>query len=125
MISIEYPAMRWQVLFSLATLADDVYQRQVWMDKRYPHEKYYDDLSLQISLLYDNVFPEPRQRIGSVLAPGIEVDRLEELERLLGQLIDELGNEPDAIYLARPEWAEVKRLAMLALAEMVRAGSFE
>jgi hypothetical protein len=124
---VEFPAMRREVLRSLASLGDQEYQRRVWIDRVFPHAGFFDDLTLCVHVLYDDcqVLPEPRGRVGSVLVDGEEVTRLRKLGGVLDQLIEAHGDEPDERYLADPRWKEVVYLAGLALASMVRAGEFD
>ena len=123
---VEFPAMRREVLTSLAALSDPEYQQKVWVQREYPRLNYFDDLTQNVHVLYDDcqVLPEPDGRLWSVLLPGDEVARLRALDKALGPLIDELGDAPDAVYLADPRWGAVMSAAALALASMVIAGGY-
>jgi hypothetical protein len=122
MIEAEFPRMRDEVMFSLACFSDRRYQEQVWL-RREGGPEYFDDLTLIINILYDDcqVLPNPELRIGSVLLPSDEIERLAVLHVTLGALIDELGEMEDAAYLSDPRWAHVVEASAAALAAMVRA----
>ena len=123
---VEFSAMRREVLRALAALSDRDYQRRVWELKQYPGTGFYDDLTQNINVLYDDcqVLPEPESRLWSVLLPGDELARLAAVDRVLGRMIDELGEAPDEMYLADPRWATVMTAAGRALASMILAGGF-
>jgi hypothetical protein len=119
----KYPSMRWSVLDALACLADEEYQRERWTGNTLPRSDWFDDLTLNINILFDDceVLPDPQKALGAVLVPGDDFERLRRLGAVLSRLIDRHGKEPDINYLNDPEWQEVIRLAGLALAAMVRA----
>ncbi|MEV0059823.1 hypothetical protein [Nocardia sp. NPDC050718] len=120
MTDVQYPEMRKSVIDALEAFADPDYQRRVWIDHEFPQENFYDDLDVNVSILYDDcvVVPDPRSRIGTVLVDGPEVDRLIELDQVLGPMIGRLGNAPDATYLGDSEWPLVVTAARAALAAM-------
>ena len=122
-LTAKYPAMRWSVLDALASLADEEYQREMWTGNSLPRSDWFDDLTLNINILFDDceVLPDPEKALGAVLVPGDDIERLRRLGAVLSRLIDRHGNKPDINYLNDPEWQEVVRLADLALAAMVRA----
>lgn len=120
MTDVRYPEMRKSVIEALESFADPDYQRRVWINHEFPQENFYDDLDVNVSILYDDcvVVPDPRSRIGTVLVDGPEVGRLIELDQVLGPMIRRLGNAPDAIYLGDSEWPLVVAAARAALAAM-------
>lgn len=120
MTDVQYPEMRKSVIEALESFADPDYQRRVWINRQFPQEDFYDDLDVNVSILYDDcvVVPDPRSRIGTVLVDGPEVDRLIELDQVLGPMIRRLGNAPDATYLGDSEWPLVVAAARAALAAM-------
>jgi hypothetical protein len=61
MREVKFRAMRRQVLYSLASLADSEYQWRVWVHREYPPSVQFEDLNLHISILYDDmgVLPDP------------------------------------------------------------------
>lgn len=117
--------MRREVLSALAALSDLEYQRAGWLRGQPPGSRG-GDLSLILHTLYDDmeVVLKPRDWLGSVLVDGEEVEALLRLGECLTPVLDRLGDEPDSAYLAAPEWAEVVRLAGLALSAMIRSGAF-
>jgi hypothetical protein len=127
MTEVRFPAMRREVLRSLASLSDVDYQRRVWIERVYPHGDFFDDFSQCLNTLYDDslVLPEPGERVGHVLVDGEEISRLRDLGRVLDQLISVHDDESDESYLTDPAWSEVVTLSGLALAAMVRAWGFD
>jgi hypothetical protein len=109
---------------AVAALADPEYQRRVWIDRILPEENYYDELTLNVHILYDDstALPEPRTAIGDILVDGDEIPRLATLGRILGPMIEELGDAPDIEYLDDNRWPSLVRAAESALAAMVLAG---
>ncbi|MFI5719824.1 hypothetical protein [Nocardia sp. NPDC051750] len=111
---------------AVAALSDSEYQRRVWVDRILPEENFYDDLTLRVHILYDDttVLPDPASAIGDILLGGAEIARLTALDRVLGPLIDELGEADDLQYLNHPRWPEVVRLAGHALSALVLSGGW-
>jgi hypothetical protein len=124
MTMVEYPAMRREVVRALAAFADRGYQHRVCELRQYPGDNFYDDLTQNVHVVYDDcqVLPDPLRRLGSVLVPGDEVDRLRALDSVLGPLIDDLGGVPDSAYVRDPRWSAVMSAAAAALTSMVLAG---
>lgn len=120
-MTIRYPGVRTQVLSAVEALADREYQERVWIRHELPHPGYYDEHDLNIHILYDDaaVLPDPASAVGTVLHED-EVGPLQELEAVYGPLIDDLGDQPDAVYLADPRWDDVVRAAARAW-EVMRA----
>lgn len=83
---------------------------------------FYDDLSLNVHVLYDDciVLPEPRSAVGTVIHSE-EVPAFLELERVLGPMLDDLGGAADEVYRTDPRWPTVVRAAGQALVVMKRA----
>lgn len=121
---VRYPDLRRYVINAVAALSDLQYQKKVWIDRDYPHENYYDDLDTNIHTLYDDyrILPEPESALGDILIDGDEVERLRTLGRVLGPIIDELGDAPDAQYLSHPSWPAVIKAAGASLSALVLAG---
>lgn len=126
MSDVEYPAMRREVMRALAAFSDRDYQERVWVQRNYPEPNFYDDLTQNVHILYDDsqVLPDPESRLRWVLLDGDELDRLRALDSVLGPMIDELGEAPDAAYLRDSRWPSVVSTASRALSAMVLAGSF-
>lgn len=118
MTDVKFSAMRQQTMTALAALADREYQQRVWIAREYPREGFYDDLTLNVNTLYDTVLPDPRSRLGVVLRDKSEVARLDELDQLLGPLVDDRRDAPDQQYLSDPRWSEVVAAAASALSAM-------
>lgn len=124
---VEFPAMRLEVAAALASLADPGYQVRAWLEHRFEAPGAYEDLSMVLHILYDDiqVLPDPSRRIGSVLISGAEVDALGRLAGPLTAVVDRLGDVEVVAYLDAPEWPQIVDAASIALASMVRAGGFD
>ena len=110
--------MRFQVIAALQSLSDPKHQQARW--GRYVEGvNYYDDLTLNLHVLYDDcmVLPEPREAVPDVLRLE-EVAAFEDLERALGPVIRELGERPDDAYVNDSRWPSVVDAAARALAVM-------
>lgn len=116
--SIEFPWMRLQVVTALDSLSDPSRQER-WGCGEKGVPGYFDDLTLNVDVLYDDcmVLPEPQDSVPEILHQE-EVPFLVELARALGPLIDELGDLPDAVYTSDPRWPSVIEAAARALAVM-------
>ncbi|MBQ0923049.1 SCO4402 family protein [Saccharopolyspora endophytica] len=112
---LRYPEMRAEVIDAVTSLADPDYQQKVWIRREYPQPGFYDDLTTNINILFDDVcvLPDPRTRVGIVLHPS-EVDAMKALGDVLDPLVDELGDATDAQYLNHPQWTNVVTAAQHA-----------
>lgn len=117
MTGVQFPDMRLEVISALRALSDPDQQRS-W-GKAEGDVPYYDDLTLNVHVLYDDcqVLPDPSDRVGSVLHEG-EVVCLRTVHNALNPLLDELGEKPDAEYLDDPRWPTVMSAAAEALRVM-------
>ncbi|WP_446222916.1 SCO4402 family protein [Nocardia sp. IBHARD005] len=122
MNGVQFPEMRASVLSAVAALADHEYQQRIWLEHRYPHENFYDDLDERIHALYDDcaVLPDPRRAISTILIDNEELGALVELDRVLSLLIDDLGVAPDSVYVGDARWGDVMKAAREALVAMTR-----
>lgn len=116
--TVEFPNMRAEVIGALRALSDPEHQRAVW-GKYEPGVPYYDDLDLNVHILYDDtqVLPDPASAVPSLLHKS-EVPALQAVDAVLGQMILDLGDRPDAEYLSDPRWRAVVRAAGEALTVM-------
>lgn len=116
--SVRFPQMRNYVIDALRSLADVNHQRVVWgcYEEGVP---YYDDLTLNVHVLYDDcqVVPEPSTAVGAVLFEH-EVPALTALDAALGPMIDDLQDASDDAYIADPRWPDVVAAAAAALVAM-------
>jgi hypothetical protein len=114
----EFPAMRAEVKEALRALSDPEHQHARW--GRYePGVEYYDDLDLNVHILYDDtqVLPEPASAVPSLLHES-EAPALLALDAVLGEMIRQLGDAPDTSYVSDPRWPAVVRAAGEALRVM-------
>lgn len=110
--------MRSDVLDALRSLADREYQEREWGKYR-EEENRYDDLTLNVHLLYDDcqVLPDPASQVGTVLYAD-DAEPLRRVGAVLGPLIHDLGEASDAEYLADPRWDLVVAAAAEAVADL-------
>ena len=115
---VDFPMMRIEAIGAVQSLADRNLQERMWINRTFPHEGYFEDLTLNIHILYDDtqVLPDPSTQLGSVLVSQAEVDALQELDGVLSPIIKRLGDRPDADYLADAQWLAVVQRAAEALA---------
>lgn len=115
---VEFPWMRSQLIDAVRSLGDPVHQRTTWGHYD-PTNHYYDDLDINIHILYDDftVLPNPEESIASLIHES-EVLPLKALDATLGPMIKDLGDAPDEVYLADPRWPAVIQAAADALAAM-------
>ena len=118
MSNVQYPELRDQVLTALKALADPRHQRTRWGVEE-PGVDYYDDLMLNVHILYDDckVLPDPSTTVGAVIVEA-EVPLLRALQDALGPLLDEFGGSPDSTYMCDPRWPGVIATARTALDAM-------
>jgi hypothetical protein len=115
-MTLRFPQMRQEVREALELLADEATQREHWLVPRYPRRC--PDFDWVVRALYDTpALPSPGLVVGAFLHDEDEGPLLA-LGAVLGPLIEELDDVPDADYLAHPSWPEVVRLAGLAAAVM-------
>ena len=90
-----------------------------WIRREYPQDTFYDDLTQNVSILFDDtgVLPDPASAVGDILYPS-EVTSMTALGNVLDPLINELGDADDAQYLDHPQWSHVVRLAQAAYAAL-------
>lgn len=113
--SVEFPNMRAEVIGALRALSDTEHQRAKW-GKYESGVPYYDDLDMNVHVLYDDaqVLPDPESAVPSVLHES-EVSAMHAVGAVLCQMIQDLGDRPDAEYLSDPRWPAVVRAAGEAL----------
>jgi hypothetical protein len=118
MTTVQFPEMRLQVVAALQSLSDP--RRQKKWGKVEDGVNYYDDLTLNVNILYDDcqVLPDPSLSIGSILYSN-EVEVLHAVHEALNPLLNDLGEKPDDDYLADPQWPTVILAAKEALRIMI------
>ena len=124
-VSVQFPAMRRDVMSALAALADEQYQQFVWLGQgEWPGHA--ADLQLAVNVLFDDaqVLPEPSTRVGTVLVEGHEISRLRELGSLLNGMLERHARDADQDVVDDPDWDRVRDAASRALSAIVLAGGF-
>ncbi|WP_409463204.1 SCO4402 family protein [Amycolatopsis sp. GA6-003] len=113
MKEVRFPGIRTQIVSVIVSLSDRAYQERVWIRHELPHPDYYDEFDLAVHALFDDspILPSPAPGcVGELIYADEEVP-LAQLGEILGPLIDELGDVPDAEYLNSAQWPEVVRRA--------------
>ncbi|MBO2463881.1 SCO4402 family protein [Actinomadura violacea] len=121
-MTVQFPDMRRDVIEALQALSDPEYQRRVWVEHAYPQPGFYDDLTHNVNVLYDDtsVAEDPRAQIGLTLENDAEAEPMERLAAVLDPLLDSLPTKlQDAQVISRPEWSAVVKAAQEA-AEVIR-----
>lgn len=118
MNTVRYPELRLEVISALESLSDLEYQKNCW-GKYEEGVQYYDDLTLNVHILYDDVeiLPDPASAVPEVIFPS-EVPFFRDLGTALGPLIRDLGDAADRTYIADPRWQAVLDSAQAALIAM-------
>ncbi len=115
---VTFPEMRNEVIAALRSLSDPMHQETRWGHYE-EGVNYYDDLTLDVNVLYDDcqVLPSPETAVPDVLIDA-DVPAIEALGSVLGPMIRDLGNRPDADYRADARWGAVVEAAQAALRAM-------
>ncbi|MDT0469123.1 SCO4402 family protein [Streptomyces gibsoniae] len=120
---VRLPQMREQIISAVHALSDPDHQRRVWIERQYPHPGYFDDLTLNIHILYDDtaVLDDPSAAIGTTLRDASEAQAMHRLADRLDEILDALEPETDdASYLGHPLWPGVVEAAAQAHAALTR-----
>ena len=67
--SVQFPALRNDVIVMLGSLSDRAHQERAWIQKQFEAKGSYEDLGLVVNILFDDacVLPDPESRLHSVL----------------------------------------------------------
>ena len=115
---VKFPQLRAEMVDAVRALADHEYQWRVWIRQDLPQPDWYDDLTLNIHVLYDDtrVLEAPTETVGDVLRTTDEATALMPLAQALDTLFTRHGKHlSDEEYLATPEWSTVVVAAGTAL----------
>jgi hypothetical protein len=105
---IWYPAMRANLQGYSESLADEAYQKRVWIEHQ-PSEVC-DNLTDVVHFFYDDttLASDPDKCVGWFLRDTSEVAAVRALTSAMDTLFAELGTEqPDEAYLRAPGWQQV------------------
>lgn len=125
MSDVLFPEMRENVTSAVRALSDEVYQRRVWVERKYPQVGYYDDFSMNLNILFDDtlVLEDPTATLGKVLNGQEEVLAMEALASAIATLLEDEGSDKsDEEYIASPQWGAVVRSAVVAYRIMTQPG---
>jgi hypothetical protein len=116
--------MRAEVIGALASLADQDYQRRVWLNHALRPGEPVNSLSDVVHALYDDmvVLPDPRSSLGTVLIEGDEIDRLVDLNAILDPLLDKYAIADIHRMMLDETWDLITQRAARTLFAMIRAG---
>ncbi len=121
---IKYPEMRGQLIFSLRTLADVLYQQRVWVKHERPKEIYEDGFDYAVHFIFDDMALDiyPRQAIGAILYDEAELFAVQEVMAAVNEVLKDLGlNASDEEYINSRYWPKVVSTARRAY-EMLTKG---
>lgn len=111
---IAYPEMRNYMIESIRALADEDYQQRVWINGEMPTDKYEDCFDFAINCLFDDLSLDTdwEKAIGAVLEDETELTAVQNLVRILDELIDKIGKDkPDIDFINAQEWPTVLHTA--------------
>jgi hypothetical protein len=118
MTEVRFPQMRADAVDAVRSLADPDHQQRVWLRREYPQPGYFDDLTTNITILYDDtrVLEDPAATVGAVLRSDREAAALAPLAEALDKMFAEMGTScDDASYLNSAHWPAVVEAARSAL----------
>jgi hypothetical protein len=111
---IAYPDMRNYMIESIRTLADEDYQRRVWINGDMPNHNYEDCFDFAINCLFDDLAlnTDGAKAIGAILKDEVELTAVQNLVKVLDELIDRVGQDkPDTDFVNSQEWPMILRAA--------------
>jgi hypothetical protein len=114
---VKYPHMRKELIFSIRTLADPVYQRRVWVDLELPRTPFEDCFDMAIHIIFDDLCLNTNldQAIGPVLRNDTEAQAVQRLVEKIDILFDRMGlSATDQEYINSPYWPDVLEAASAA-----------
>lgn len=119
---LRYPEMRANLRAFTESLADEAYQKRVWIEHQ--PSAAYDTFTDVVHSFYDGtkLADDPDECVGWFLRSAAEAGAVRALTSALNALFDELGTEqPDGAYLRAPGWPRVVREAEAVAALLDRA----
>lgn len=127
--SLLYPAMRSNLQGFSESLADESYQKKVWIEHQLPSTR--DTFTDVIHFIYDDttLAGDPQKCVGLFLWDASEVAAVRTLTSAIDALFAELGTDrPDEDYLQAPGWPRVvdsakKLVALLNLSDKEAAAA--
>lgn len=123
-VPVAYPVMRNELLMTLRALADPTYQQNIWVERNFPNETFYDDYDMAIHTLYDDLGldDEGCMQVGFVLCNQTVADLVHEVIVALEHIFDTLGVDSDFEVIRRSNgWPEVIRSARVAYTELQKS----
>jgi hypothetical protein len=118
MSEVKFPDMRSDIIAAVRALADSEYQNRVWIERRYPHEGYFDDFTNNVHILYDDtkVLENPEGSVGLFLRSQEEAVALVDLANAMNAMFLALGTDrSDIEYMESTLWDNVVKSAIAAL----------
>jgi len=114
--SMKYPGMRFRLVHHIRELSDPDIQRDKWFDPNI-----FANFDEVVHFLFDEstLADDAKGCVGFYLADEKEADLIARIIRILGRLIDELGDVSDDKYIEWPEWPGVVSLAGETLKLMI------
>ena len=115
--------MRRELTEAMTSLSDRGYQQRVWIDKVFPHENFYEDLTMVVNIFHDLIANDEDfgQHVGTFLVSNEEAAAVEQVYRALDAVIDDLGESPDEAYLSAAGWDVVVSKAADAKSMLAKA----
>ncbi|MGH7751076.1 MAG: SCO4402 family protein [Candidatus Dormibacteria bacterium] len=111
---VRFPAMRAEVQYACATLADTEYQRTVWLECKLPEGPYEYDFTMACQAILDDteILDDPDSLVGELVLNAKELGVLSRLAGLLMDLITDIGTMGTFLEaLGSPKWPEVAMAA--------------
>ena len=115
---IELPVVRLELVENLYALADPVYQRKAWVERKYPPRVEYDDFDMQVHFFFDDrgLADDAQGQIGWLLKSLDEATAVTAVTLAIDAVLKKHGKKrTDAEYISYPEWSYVVEAARAAI----------
>lgn len=117
----KYPFLRRELLMCVQALSDKDYQREAWVNRKFPPGIEWDSLSVAVNFLFNDsgLSDDPAGAVGLFLLES-EMDGIIEIMRRMDIIFEKYGDHcSDLEYISRLEWNDVIMSAKSLLALMV------
>ncbi|WP_152969541.1 SCO4402 family protein [Paracidovorax avenae] len=117
----KYPFLRRELLMSVQALSDKDYQREAWVNRKFPPGIEWDSLSVAVDFLFNDsgLSDDPAGAIGLFLLDN-EIHGVIEMIKRMDIVFEKYGDHcSDLEYISKPEWDDVVMAAKTLLAIIV------
>jgi hypothetical protein len=126
--ALKYPFLRRELLMSVQALSGKDYQREAWVNRKFPPGIEWDSLSVAVDFLFNDsgLSDDPAGAIGLFLLKD-ELNGIAEVIKRMNIVFEKYGDHcSDLDYISTPEWNDVvmaaKSILVLILENNKRYG---